>query len=154
MPAVAQCQASILQVEPAGAGPGREVTVTGQGFGRGCTDVIPEGQVPPPDPPQAGIRLVFMQGNRRTPLTTVDAGADYTFKVSIVVPEWARPGSATFRAETPLAPVDARFTVLAGASAHAGRSRAFVVAGGLLLLAAVGGAAVVAARHRPGSDEG
>jgi hypothetical protein len=90
VPAFAQCAGPTLELRPAGGSAGRDVTVTGQGFRAGCTDVILEGDVPPSDPPQAGIHLVFIQRGRVTPLTTVDAGPDYAFAVSVVVPKSAR----------------------------------------------------------------
>jgi hypothetical protein len=154
LPAWAQCQAPAIEVHPAGGGPGRDVTITGQAFMSGCTDELFQGEVPPPDRPQAGIRIVFVQGDRVTPLATVDAGPDYTFTASVAVPESARPGRATVRAASAYQPVDGPFTVLAGASAHSGRSSTVLVAGVLLLLAGVGSACVVAARIRkPRSKE-
>lgn len=154
LPAWAQCPAPTIEVQPSGGGPGRDVTITGQAFMAGCTDELLQGEVRPPDRPQAGIRIVFVQGSRVTPLATVDAGPDYTFTAAVAVPESARPGRATIRAASTYQPVDAPFTVLAGASAHSGPSPTVLLAGVLLLLAGLGSAGVVAARIRkPRSNE-
>lgn len=153
VPAFAQCAGPTLELQPAGGSTGRDVPVTGQSFRAGCTDVIFEGQVPPRDPPQAGIHLVFIERGRVTPLATVDAGPDYAFKVAVVVPKSARVGKAIIRAELPIAPIEAPFTVLAGASSRAGPSRAVFLAGGLLFLAAVGAGIVVLARHKPSREK-
>lgn len=116
--ASADCSGPSLSVIPTSAGAGQAVTIHGQYFGTNCYDTGP----PPPGQgflgePATGVGVYFGQGESTTPLTTVDADADYEFSVEVTVPADAVPGTAYFATDAPdLITTVAMFTVLDAAA--------------------------------------
>ena len=119
--AFAICAAPTLSVAPDEAAPGSSVSVQGSGFMSECRDMLvctppadcsPEG----PAPPEANVAIAFVQSDRTWELAVVNASSDYTFDVTVTIPEDAEPGPASFT--TPSVPVGRRppptpFTVAA-----------------------------------------
>lgn len=95
--ASADCQGPTLQFEPAAAPRGGEITVAGTGFGDNCYDTEP-----PPDGegvlgrPQRDLQVLLVQGGEELVVAKGDAGADYAFEVTVVVPAALEPGPARF----------------------------------------------------------
>jgi hypothetical protein len=95
----AVCLAPQIEVSPATAEPGDRMTVAGTGFITECNDVVlPDEPPPPPSLPETGIDIVFVQGEHRVVLATVDADASYGFRVAVTVPVDAASGPATVQA--------------------------------------------------------
>ena len=100
-PAEASCAAPSLDATPSSAPPGSTVTIKGHSFASACNDVISCPNTgpcpsPTPAPPSRGIGISFKQGGETWPLTRVDAGEDYSFRVDVKVPDDAAPGPAKF----------------------------------------------------------
>lgn len=94
-PAAADCSGPTVEFEPAEVGRGGEVTVVGLAFGDNCYDTGP-----PPEGegtlgvPQSDVQVLVVQGDEEILVAKGDAGDDYRFEVTVVVPGSLTPGPA------------------------------------------------------------
>jgi hypothetical protein len=95
-PVAASCAGPTVKFKPAKVVRGSVLTVTGQNFGDDCLDTgtLPQGVGPLGDP-LAGLAIVIDQGDKEFVVAAGSAGADYTFRVDIVVPAALEPGPAS-----------------------------------------------------------
>jgi hypothetical protein len=94
-PAAADCQGPTVQVTSSSAARGATIDVVGSGFGDNCYDTGP----PPPGEgvlgrPLQDLQVLVVQGDTEQVVAAGDAGADYAFEVSVVVPAALEPGEA------------------------------------------------------------
>ncbi len=116
-PSFAACPAPTISVDPQQGAPLTSFSVTGAHFSVGCNDnqQLSPGQSPSPpapEPPETNIRIEFAQGENVSNLGTIDARQDYTFQISVSVPEKASNGLATVRAISSGTPATATFNVI------------------------------------------
>ncbi|HEY0519900.1 MAG TPA: hypothetical protein VGC84_10450 [Ilumatobacteraceae bacterium] len=107
--ATASCVAPSVTFKPAKVARGGVLSITGRYFGDDCADTgtLPGG-VGPLGHPLTGLTIVIDQGSLEFPVAAGSAGADYAFKVDVVVPSGLAPGEASLNV---LGAGDARLTI-------------------------------------------
>ncbi len=107
-----QCAGPSLEVEPARAAPGEPFQVRGENFFKGCDDTGSDET----EKPRRNVRVVFVQGDQRWKLATVDANRNFAFDAKLKVPADAAPGravvSAKLRSQGPYTLADHPFQVV------------------------------------------
>ncbi|MEP7048028.1 MAG: hypothetical protein ABI949_15160 [Ilumatobacteraceae bacterium] len=92
---VASCVGPTLKLKPARVARGAVLTINGQFFGDDCADTgtLPH-EAGPLGTPLTGLSIVIDQGDHEFVVATGSAGADYSFKVDVVVPAALEAGDA------------------------------------------------------------
>ncbi len=90
----AQCAPAALLVEPARVAPNEPFQLHGENFFKGCEDTNDA----KPQKPIRNVRVVFVQGDQRWLLATVDANRHFAFEEKLRVPADAASGRAIVKA--------------------------------------------------------
>lgn len=96
---MAGCIGPTIKLDLTGGPADGKVFVAGAAFFVRCIDTGINGEPLPPMEPAKGIRLYFVQGDRKVLVGTVDADRFFDFSTTVMVPSDAAVGKASFAAE-------------------------------------------------------
>ncbi|MGC0272993.1 hypothetical protein ACO0LV_08360 [Pseudactinotalea sp. Z1739] len=101
----AACAAPVLSVSPASATAGEEVLVMGENFLDGCPGASASDRevlrLAEPAVPYLDVAIQMVDSAGSVTLTTVDAGTDGTFEVTVPVPQDQQPGVVELITDVP-----------------------------------------------------